>query len=97
MFVTHHSGYRDRPLSDVMVSRIVKFYLNKIGIDDKYYTCHSLRHTAAILSLKSGASIYDVQQMLGHTSIETTRIYLRAIDAEKRIDNDAIRRLDELF
>ncbi|MFR4036327.1 MAG: tyrosine-type recombinase/integrase [Butyricimonas faecalis] len=60
------------------------------------YTCHSLRHTAAILSLKAGASIYDVQQMLGHTSIKP-RIYLRAIDAEKRMDNAAIRRLDELF
>lgn len=97
MFVSHHHGYKDRPISEVMISRIVKTYLGKIGINDKHYTCHSLRHTAAILALKNGATIYDVQQMLGHTSIETTRIYLRAIDAEKRLDNDAIRCLDELF
>lgn len=97
LFVTHKKGYASQGLSDFIISRMVKKYLCLIGLDDKHYTCHSLRHTAAILSLKAGASIYDVQQMLGHTSIETTRIYLRAIDAEKRMDNAAIRRLDELF
>ena len=97
LFVTHKNGYASQGISDFMISKMVKRYLRVIGLDDKCYTCHSLRHTAAILSLKAGASIYDVQQMLGHTSIETTRIYLRAIDAEKRMDNAAIRRLDELF
>ena len=97
LFVVHHRGYEGRAMSEVMVSRMVKRYLRRIGLDDRKYTCHSLRHTAAILSLKAGATIYDVQQMLGHTSIETTRIYLRAIDEEKRLDNPAIRRLDELF
>ena len=97
LFVTHKNGYASQGISDFMISKMVKRYLRVIGLDDKCYTCHSLRHTAAILSLKAGASIYDVQQMLGHTSIETTRIYLRAIDAEKRVDNAAIRRLDELF
>ena len=97
LFVTHKKGYASQGVSDFMISRMIKRYLCMINLDDKHYTCHSLRHTAAILSLKAGASIYDVQQMLGHTSIETTRIYLRAIDAEKRVDNAAIRRLDELF
>ena len=97
LFITHKKGYATQGVSDFMISKMIKRYLCAIGLDDKHYTCHSLRHTAAILSLKAGASIYDVQQMLGHTSIETTRIYLRAIDAEKRVDNAAIRRLDELF
>lgn len=97
VFVAHKRGYSGKALSEQSVSRIVKHYLGKIAMTGKYYTCHSLRHTAAILALKNGASIYDVQQMLGHASIETTRIYLRAIDEEKRIDNVAIRTLDELF
>lgn len=97
LFVTHHPGYGGAPLNGVMISRIVKKYMKKVGLNDRYYTCHSLRHTAAVLSLKAGASIYDVQQMLGHKSIDTTRIYLRAIDAEKMLDNPAIRCLDKLF
>ena len=80
-----------------MIVHCVKKYMKKVGLNDRYYTCHSLRHTAAVLSLKAGASIYDVQQMLGHKSIDTTRIYLRAIDAEKMLDNPAIRCLDKLF
>ena len=97
LFVSHARGYKEAKLNPVMVSRIVKRRLREIGLDSKFLTCHSLRHTAAILSLKAGATIYDVQQMLGHVSIETTKIYLRAIEEETRINNRAVHTLDELF
>lgn len=97
LFVNHGKGYTSKYMTDYSVSRMVKRRLSHIGIVDNRLTCHSLRHTAAILALKAGASIYDVQQMLGHTSIETTRIYLRAIDTEKSLDNAAIKLLDDMF
>lgn len=97
LFVSHARGYKEAKLNPVMVSRIVKKRLREIGLNSKFLTCHSLRHTAAILSLKAGATIYDVQQMLGHVSIETTKIYLRAIEEETRINNRAVHTLDELF
>ena len=97
LFVSHARGYKEAKLNPVMVSRIVKRRLREIGLDSKFLTCHSLRHNAAILSLKAGATIYDVQQMLGHVSIETTKIYLRAIEEETRINNRAVHTLDELF
>lgn len=90
-------GMGDGPLTDYSISRMIKRRLSAVGVIGKAYTCHSLRHTSAVLALKAGASIYDVQQMLGHTSIETTRIYLRSLDAEKRLDNAAIRCLNDLF
>lgn len=37
---------------------------------------HDLRHLYAVEWLKSGGSIYDLQQHLGHRSIKTTEIYL---------------------
>ena len=97
LFVSHARGYKETVLTPTMVSRIVKRRLKEIDLNSKFLTCHSLRHTAAILSLKAGASIYDVQQMLGHVSIETTKIYLRAIEEETRINNRAVHTLDELF
>ncbi len=97
LFVSHARGYQKAVLTETMVSRIVKQRLRGIGLNSKFLTCHSLRHTAAILSLKAGATIYDVQQMLGHVSIETTKIYLRAIEEETRINNRAVHTLDELF
>ncbi len=37
---------------------------------------HDLRHLYAVEWLKTGGSIYDLQQHLGHSSIKTTEIYL---------------------
>jgi len=67
-----HYGHRLDPGS---ISRIVKTRLRKAGIDSKYYTAHSLRHTAATVALKAGAPIEKVKEMLGHESIDTTLLY----------------------
>lgn len=37
---------------------------------------HDLRHLFAVRYLRGGGSIYDLQQILGHSSIKTTEIYL---------------------
>lgn len=97
LFVNHSLGYKNLAIRPELISRMIKNRLRCIGIDNKSMTCHSLRHTAAILALKAGASIYEVQQMLGHTSIDTTTIYLRAIDEETRLNNRAVRLLDEVL
>ena len=45
LFVTHKNGYASQGISDFMISKMVKRYLRVIGLDDKCYTCHSLRHS----------------------------------------------------
>jgi site-specific recombinase XerD len=39
-------------------------------------TAYWLRHTYAQNLLESGASIYQIKEMLGHDKIESTRVYL---------------------
>jgi site-specific recombinase XerD len=39
---------------------------------------HALRHTAATDTLRAGATLVEVQALLGHANIATTAIYLRA-------------------
>jgi site-specific recombinase XerD len=39
-------------------------------------TAYWLRHTYAQNLLESGASIFEIKQMLGHDKIETTKVYL---------------------
>lgn len=58
------------------LSKQFKHYAQKAGLT-KRLTPHILRHTMATLMLNNGANLFDIKEMLGHSSIETTaRHYL---------------------
>ena len=48
-----------------------KEYCNLAGLDSRFHF-HSLRHTFASHLAMSGVSLYFIQKILGHRSIETT-------------------------
>jgi integrase/recombinase XerD len=52
--------------------------------DFRPFTFHHLRHYHAVQWLKSGRSIYTLQQRLGHTSIKTTEMYLEYLTADEQ-------------
>lgn len=79
------------------ISSIVKTYLNKIGINDKNITAHSLRHTTAQMLLRAGAELYEVQKFLRHTSSKITEIYLQSMNDELIHRNNPGKKLDEMF
>lgn len=62
-------------LSRVYVSRMISLYAARAGIK-KVVSAHTLRHTFATQYLEEGGRLEDVQQILGHKSIQTTMIYL---------------------
>lgn len=72
------------------ISRAVKERLIDAGYNSERLTAHSLRHTAATLNLMNGGTVEETQQMLGHTSINTTMIYAHALERSK---NDSERRI----
>jgi len=62
--------------------RFIK-YLKKSGLSEKGYTLHCLRHTFATDLLNAGMRLECLQQLLGHSKIEVTRIYARLSDATR--------------
>ncbi len=68
------------------VSRIVKKIFRDCGYDSSKLTCHSLRHTYAILSLEGGASLISLMNSMNHRAVSTTAHYLHSYD---RINNSA--------
>jgi integrase/recombinase XerD len=58
-------------------------YLEKAGLTDKGYTLHCLRHTFATDLLNAGMRLECLQQLLGHSKIEVTRIYARLSDSAR--------------
>lgn len=97
LFINHAYVSKNTRITAVTISKIVKRYLRSIGLDTKKLSAHSLRHTAAITALKNGADILAVQSMLGHSKVETTMIYQRAIEEERGREGTAIRLLDTAY
>lgn len=57
------------------VQKMLEKKLKIAGLDATRYSPHKLRHTAATLMLKNGVDTRALQEVLGHSNLNTTQIY----------------------
>ncbi len=60
--------------------KIVKSYAVEAGIHSEI-TPHTLRHSFALHLLQNGASVKDIQSMMGHADISSTQVYVQLLDS----------------
>lgn len=63
--------------------KVVKRYSDEAGIN-KTITPHTLRHSFAFHLIQNGADVKAVQEMLGHSDVATTQIYLEMSNSKLR-------------
>jgi site-specific recombinase XerD len=61
-------------MSSTTIGSVMRRLRKYSGVRDIH--CHRFRHTFAITYLRNGGDIYTLQKILGHSSLDTVKIYL---------------------
>ncbi len=69
--------------SSTMCLKALDRWTKRAGID-KHITWHCGRHSFATMILTNGANVKVVSELLGHSSLRFTEIYVRAMDEAKK-------------
>lgn len=97
LFISDSNNNKGGRLTTRTISYIAKEGLKAIGLNEKQFTAHSLRHTTAVNILRAGGSLETAQYTLRHTNPATTQIYTATIKEEQRLKNSGEVLIDNLF
>lgn len=86
IFIGKRNG--GKPLSNTCIHQIISKYFCKAGIDisERKHGPHAMRHSLASNLLHNNTPMHVIKDVLGHSNINTTRMYLN-------IDIDSLREL----
>lgn len=76
------STKQGRKLSQRNVLRDIKGLCGRLGFPAPRRTVHATRHTFATEYLRRGGSLFHLQKVLGHTSLEMVRRYANLVTAD---------------
>ncbi len=97
LFISSSNNSKGERLSTRTISYIAKEGLKAIGLDERSFTAHSLRHTTAVNILRAGGSLEIAQLTLRHSNPATTQIYTATLNEERRLQNSGEALIDSLY
>ena len=74
LFLVEKGTYKAKPLSVRGIQKRMEYYAKKAKVKA---SCHQLRHTMATQMLNADARLVTVQDLLGHSWVETTQRYCK--------------------
>ena len=75
VFVTLHPPYR--PVSGHSMSAIIGLRMKKLGVANEEFGPHMLRHACATQLLRTGSSLKDIADFLGHRDLRSVSNYVK--------------------
>jgi len=72
------SAWKGHPIHGRCINRMLKIVIQKAGLAGQGITPHKLRHTFATHLIRNNVDIRTVQELLGHSELETTARYLHS-------------------
>lgn len=97
LFTSTSNNSKGDRLTTRTISFIAKEGLKAIGLDERSFTAHSLRHTTAVNILRAGGSLETAQFTLRHSNPATTQIYTATLNEERRLQNSGEALIDSLY
>ena len=97
LFVSESNRNNGGRMTTRAVSGLIKDGLRGVGLDNRAFTAHRLRHTAGTNVLRAGGTIEQAQYMLRHSNPATTQIYTATLREEQRLNNGGETLLDNLY
>lgn len=97
LFICESRNNYGQRLTTRFISGLVKEGLKQIGLDDRRYTAHSLRHTVGTLLYTKTGRIDQVQIALRHSNPATSQIYARKAIETASIENNPLELLEDIF
>lgn len=71
------NGYRPGKRYSVRsIQHLMQKALAKVGLENKNFTIHTIRHSFATHLLDNGTDLHTIKELLGHSSLQTTMKYL---------------------
>jgi len=97
LFTSESNNSSGEALTTRSVSYIAKTALKAIGLNERSFTAHSLRHTTAVNILRAGGSLESAQFTLRHSNPATTQIYTATLNEERRLQNSGEALIDSMY
>ena len=97
LFISTSNNSKGERLTTRSISYIAKEGLKAIGLNEKSFTAHSLRHTGATNILRTTGDLEQTRLFCRHSNPATTLLYVSTIDEERRLNNSGEALIDSLY
>lgn len=77
-------GSTGKPISRVAVWKMLQHMAEKLGMDERKAHPHNFRHYFALAYMQKYSNLFELADLLGHSSLETTRLYTMATIEDRR-------------